>query len=88
MGDAYRGRAPAAPPKRPESAGASSEVERENSRLRKAVTWLAGAFHEMHSREYKTGETFTDCDVWECQRARVVLEETSTKDIDTPQEMC
>lgn len=45
-------------------------------RLRKAVTWLMGALHEeTHERDI----IIPDCMEWECQRARVVLDDTANR---------
>lgn len=45
----------------------------QNGRLRKAVNWLRGANHDGSEAHLGTVDA---CDVWECQRARDVLEET------------
>jgi chromosome segregation ATPase len=54
------------------------------TRLRKAVNWLRGALHDLgleYEQQFKelndTGHhgTVDDCEQWECQRARAVLEE-------------
>jgi chromosome segregation ATPase len=52
------------------------------SRLRKAVNWLRGALHdESPNHVWYKGKTgmervsVDDCDIWECQRARALLDE-------------
>lgn len=54
----------------------NDELLRRVSRLRKAVTWLAGAVHEKDDPLPHSGATFHDCEVWECMRAKVVLDES------------
>lgn len=51
----------------------NERLRRTNSRLRKGITWLAGALHE---DEDHLEATFRDCGYWECMRAKAVLDET------------
>jgi predicted nuclease with TOPRIM domain len=53
-----------------------AEKERRITRLRKAVNWLRGAYHDALNDDVPLHHgSVDDCDVWECQRARAVLEE-------------
>jgi hypothetical protein len=57
------------------------ELRRTNSRLRKAVTWLMGTVHNLHEGDMVDSSVAVgDCTFWECQRARVVLDETASED--------
>jgi hypothetical protein len=58
----------------------NERLRRHVGRLRKAVTWLVGALHEETHGHYPADDGA--CSAWECQRARVVLDETSTKAVD------
>jgi len=52
-----------------------AEVERlraRNGRLRKAVNWLRGTLH--HGDDQVHNGTIDECEAWECQRTRAILE--------------
>jgi hypothetical protein len=58
---------------------ARAQLELRVTRLRKAVNWLRGALHqEAHIRDGVSDNPYI-CEVWECQRARGVLEEEAEK---------
>jgi predicted RNase H-like nuclease (RuvC/YqgF family) len=52
----------------------NERLQRQVGRLRKAVVWLRGALHDEAHEGFHD-----DCEVWECQRARAVLEETANQ---------
>jgi regulator of replication initiation timing len=51
----------------------ADEHGRLNTRYRKAVNWLRGALHD--ESPSRLGASVDRCEVWECIRARAVLEE-------------
>jgi hypothetical protein len=56
---------------------ARAQLELRVTRLRKAVNWLRGAFHDevCNFADPERPLPLDKCDTWECQRARAVLEE-------------
>jgi hypothetical protein len=56
---------------------ARAQLELRVTRLRKAVVWLRGAFHDevCNFADPERPLPLDKCDTWECQRARAVLEE-------------
>jgi hypothetical protein len=54
------------------------KLERRVTRLRKAIVWLHGALH-YHEDNPGHHDSAEECTVWECQRARAVLEEEAEK---------
>jgi hypothetical protein len=49
-------------------------------RLRKAVNWLRGAYHDNGGEAPAHHGTVQECEVWECMRARAILEEQAELD--------